>query len=148
MFRPELALAVDSGPEPPSTVTDCVARAIRAEYRLGQVKDDWAQNFKARMEERNREKNGSRRYQGGNNNNGARHQGNNQAQTGNNNKKGGKPNGNQASDNRKVEQKTNNGSSTPICGNYGKSHFGVCRKGSSTCFSCGQSGHFIKDYPS
>ena len=53
MFRPELALAIDSGPEPPSTVADCVVRAIRAEYRLGQVKNDWAQNCKARMEERN-----------------------------------------------------------------------------------------------
>ena len=42
MFRPELALAVDSGPEPPTTVADCVARAIKAEYRLGQVKEDRA----------------------------------------------------------------------------------------------------------
>ena len=42
MFRLELVLAVDSGPELPTTVADCVARAIRAEYRLGQMNDDQA----------------------------------------------------------------------------------------------------------
>ena len=38
MFKPELAMAIDSGSEPPTTVADYVARAIRAEYRLGRIK--------------------------------------------------------------------------------------------------------------
>jgi len=34
MFRPELALAIDSGSHPPSTVADCLERAMRAEYHF------------------------------------------------------------------------------------------------------------------
>ena len=78
-----------------------MARVIKAEYCLGQVKDDRVQNYKARIEEQNRDKNSYKKYQGGNNNNRARHQGNSQAQTRNNNKKRGKPNENQASNNRR-----------------------------------------------
>ena len=98
------------------------------------------------MKERNQEKNDNKKPQeGGNNNyNGLRNQGNNQPQMGNNNKKRGKLNGNQ-SDNRRVQQKTGNEDPPPTCGNYGKNYFIECCKGTLSCFSCGQSGHFIKD---
>ena len=77
MFKPELAMAIDSGSEPLTTVADCVARAIRVEYRLGQVKEERAQFHKAQMEEKNRERNGNKKPQGGGNFNRTRNQGNN-----------------------------------------------------------------------
>ena len=40
MFKPELAMAIDSGNYTPATVADCVERALRAEYRLAQVKEE------------------------------------------------------------------------------------------------------------
>ena len=52
MFRPELALAIDSGSQPPTTVADCLERAMRAEYHLIQVKEERAQFYKARKEEK------------------------------------------------------------------------------------------------
>ena len=67
MFRPELALNIDSGSSPPTTVADCLSRAIRAEYRLNQVKEDRVQAFKARREEKGRERPDERRPHGGNN---------------------------------------------------------------------------------
>ena len=147
MFKPELVMAIDSGSEPPTTVADCVARAIRVEYRLGKVKEERAQFHKARMEEKNRDRNGNKKPQEGGSFNGTRYQGNNQPQTGNFNKKRGKPNGNQAFNNRRVQQKTAGGNPNPTCGNCGKNHPGECRRGTMSCFSCGQNGHYIKDCP-
>ena len=40
MFKPELAMAIDSGNHTLATVVDCMERALRAEYRLAQVKED------------------------------------------------------------------------------------------------------------
>ena len=56
MFKPELAMAVDSSSKPPTTVADCVTRALRVEYRMTQVKEEWAQFYKAQLDERNQEK--------------------------------------------------------------------------------------------
>ena len=56
MFKPELAMAIDSRNQPPVTVADCLERAVRAEYRLTQVKEERAQFFKARKEERTKDK--------------------------------------------------------------------------------------------
>ena len=56
IFKPELSMAIDSGNQPPVTVADCVERAMRAEYRLAQVKEERAQFFKARKEEKTKEK--------------------------------------------------------------------------------------------
>ena len=47
MFKPELAMEIGSGTEPPLIVVDCMARALRAEYRLAQVKEERAQFHKA-----------------------------------------------------------------------------------------------------
>ncbi|XP_070057035.1 uncharacterized protein [Nicotiana tomentosiformis] len=38
-------------------------------------------------------------------------------------------------------------SPTPRCDQCGKSHFGLCRRGSDTCYSCGQLGHMMRHYP-
>ena len=56
MFRPELALAIDSGSHPPSTVADCLERAMRAEYHLVQVKEERDRYIKARKEEKTQSK--------------------------------------------------------------------------------------------
>ena len=39
MFKPEVSMAIDSRNQPSVTVADCLERAIRAEYRLTQVKE-------------------------------------------------------------------------------------------------------------
>ncbi|XP_016579264.2 uncharacterized protein LOC107876974, partial [Capsicum annuum] len=36
----------------------------------------------------------------------------------------------------------------PRCETYGRNHFGRCQLGSIVCYSCGQSGHFQRKYPS
>ncbi|KAL5578042.1 hypothetical protein UlMin_019741 [Ulmus minor] len=37
MFRPDIALAIESGGSPPTTMARCVERAVRIEYRMGDV---------------------------------------------------------------------------------------------------------------
>ena len=54
MFRPELALNIDSGSALSSTVADCLSRAIRAEYRLNQLREERALAFKAKKEEKSK----------------------------------------------------------------------------------------------
>ncbi|WMV50500.1 hypothetical protein MTR67_043885 [Solanum verrucosum] len=41
-----------------------------------------------------------------------------------------------------------NGSSVPTCQKYGKSHLGKCMIGMDNYFSCGKSGHRLRDFPS
>ena len=155
IFKLELSMAIDSGNQPPVTVADCVERAMRAEYRLAQVKKERAQFFKSRKEERTKEKqNGDHKKSQGsgpNNHNGPRNQNtnqyNNNTNNGHNNKKRGKPNGNQTYENRNVQQRTNNYTPHPPCKTCGKNHPGECRRGTLSCFACGQSGHFVKDCP-
>ena len=48
MFRPNIALAIESGGSPPTMVAKCVERAIRIEYRLVELKEERARNFEAR----------------------------------------------------------------------------------------------------
>ena len=48
MFRPDIALAIESGGSPPTTVAKCIEMAIREEYRLAWLKKERAQNFEAR----------------------------------------------------------------------------------------------------
>ena len=45
MFRPKIALAIESGRSPPTTAAKCVERAIRIEYILAQLKEERARNF-------------------------------------------------------------------------------------------------------
>ncbi|GMN27167.1 hypothetical protein TIFTF001_046119 [Ficus carica] len=52
MFRSDLAVVISSGPHPPLTVAECVSRAIRAEYWVGQNKEQKAKFFKEKREEK------------------------------------------------------------------------------------------------
>ncbi|GMN57665.1 hypothetical protein TIFTF001_026767 [Ficus carica] len=52
MFWTDISKQVSVGSSPPTLVSDCVSRAIRAEYWINQDKDAGAQIFKARKEEK------------------------------------------------------------------------------------------------
>ena len=52
MFRLDIALAIESRGGPPTTVADCMDRAIRVEYRLAQLKEERARHFEAKRNQR------------------------------------------------------------------------------------------------
>ncbi|GMN19638.1 hypothetical protein TIFTF001_045216 [Ficus carica] len=52
MFRLDLAVVISSGPHPPLTVAECLSRAIRAEYWVGQNKEQRAKFFREKREEK------------------------------------------------------------------------------------------------
>ncbi|GMN64588.1 hypothetical protein TIFTF001_033656 [Ficus carica] len=52
MFRTDISKQVSAGSSPPTLVSDCVSRAIRAEYWINQDKEVRAQIFKAKKEEK------------------------------------------------------------------------------------------------
>ncbi|GMN21076.1 hypothetical protein TIFTF001_040018 [Ficus carica] len=52
MFRTDIAKQVSAGSSPPTQVSDCISRAIRAEYWINQDKEARAQIFKAKKEEK------------------------------------------------------------------------------------------------
>ena len=45
MFRSDIALAIESGGSPPTTVARCIERAVQIEYRMAQVKEEKKQVF-------------------------------------------------------------------------------------------------------
>nr|GMN24011.1 hypothetical protein TIFTF001_043746 [Ficus carica]GMN24069.1 hypothetical protein TIFTF001_043751 [Ficus carica] len=52
MFRSDIAKQVSAGDSPPTRVSDCISRAIRAEYWINRDKEERAQFFKAKKEEK------------------------------------------------------------------------------------------------
>ncbi|GMN47258.1 hypothetical protein TIFTF001_016447 [Ficus carica] len=52
MFRTDIAKQVSARSSPPTLVSDCISRAIRAEYWINQDKEARAQIFKAKKEEK------------------------------------------------------------------------------------------------
>ncbi|GMN21986.1 hypothetical protein TIFTF001_040153 [Ficus carica] len=52
MFRTDISKQVSAGSSPPTLVSNCVSRAIRAEYWINQDKEARGQIFKARKEEK------------------------------------------------------------------------------------------------
>ncbi|GMN62730.1 hypothetical protein TIFTF001_031814 [Ficus carica] len=52
MFQTDIAKQVSAGSSPPTLVSDCISRAIRAEYWINQDKEARAQIFKAKKEEK------------------------------------------------------------------------------------------------
>ncbi|GMN70172.1 hypothetical protein TIFTF001_039215 [Ficus carica] len=52
MFRTDIAKQVSAGSSPPTLVSNCISRAIRAEYWINQDKEARAQIFKAKKEEK------------------------------------------------------------------------------------------------
>jgi len=132
MFRPDISLSVEGGSDPPTTTTDCIERAYRAEHRLNQLKE-----IRNRMYENKRKQNN----QGSNQNRGqltSQSQGQNKN---NNNKRKG--NGQANRDTRQSVPKRSN-ITYPTCGKCGKNHQGECRQGTMACYKCGKEGHFAK----
>ncbi|KAL5540684.1 hypothetical protein UlMin_043336 [Ulmus minor] len=137
MFRPELAVVIDSGDNPPTTVAECIDRALRAEYRLTQAKEERNRIFEARKNQKGQTKQGyemkpnsqaQRTNQYGNNNN--KRKGNFGGQ------KNGKGSGSQS-------KKPN--ITYPTCKKCGKNHPGECRSGTNACIICGKEGHYAKN---
>ncbi|GMN65087.1 hypothetical protein TIFTF001_034150 [Ficus carica] len=52
MFRTDIAKQVSAGSSPPTLVSDCISRAIRAEYWINHDREARAQIFKAKKEEK------------------------------------------------------------------------------------------------
>ncbi|GMN63716.1 hypothetical protein TIFTF001_032783 [Ficus carica] len=52
MFRTDIAKQVSAGSNPPTFVSDCISRVIRAEYSINQDKKAMAHIFKAKKEEK------------------------------------------------------------------------------------------------
>ena len=52
MFRMDIAKQVSAGSSPPTLVSDCISRAIRAKYWINQDKEARAQIFRAKKEEK------------------------------------------------------------------------------------------------
>ena len=52
MFCPKLAVVIDSGDNPPTIFAECVDKALRAEYRLTQAKEEWNRIFEARKNQK------------------------------------------------------------------------------------------------
>ncbi|GMN60379.1 hypothetical protein TIFTF001_029465 [Ficus carica] len=52
MFRTNIAKKVSAGSSPPTLVSDCISRVIRAEYWINQDKEAMAQIFKVKKEEK------------------------------------------------------------------------------------------------
>ncbi|GMN68597.1 hypothetical protein TIFTF001_037650 [Ficus carica] len=149
MFRSDLAVVISSGPYPPTTVAECVSRAIRAEYWVGQNREQWAKFFKAKKEEKAQAKQyqvrpsqtPQQRGQGG-----PLGQNSNSKQYGNNHQKrkwnvGGL--GNQQNCPQKKNASDNNNYST--CQKCGRKHPRDCRAGTNRCFLCGKEGHYARN---
>ena len=48
MFRPEITVLVESEEHPPTTMADCVSRALRAEHRVNQSREECIKLYEAR----------------------------------------------------------------------------------------------------
>ena len=131
MFRPDISLSVEGGSDPPTTTTDCVERAYRAEHRLNQLKE-----MRNRMYENKRKQNNQ-----GNNQNRGQLTNQSQGQNKNNNNNKRKGNGQANRDTRQSAPKRSN-ITYPTCGKCGKNHQGECRQGTMACYKCGKEGHF------
>ena len=52
MFRPETTALVDTGLVPPTSVADCVSRAIRVEFHVARQKEEREKHWEAKKKER------------------------------------------------------------------------------------------------
>ncbi|GMN26140.1 hypothetical protein TIFTF001_040807 [Ficus carica] len=149
MFRTDISKQVSAGSSPPTLVSDCVSRAIRAEYWINQDKETRARIFKARMEEKAMVKQTQPRqiseaFPKGQNSNPAQSSkqfGRNKL-IGNFTGQGQQKNYPQRRNNRGNE---GNNTDYPMCAKCGKKHLGVCRVGSNACYLCGKEGHYARN---
>ncbi|KAL5537339.1 hypothetical protein UlMin_046267 [Ulmus minor] len=139
MFKPDIALAIESGGSPPTTVARCVERAVRIEYRMAQVKEERNKYFEAKRSQR---KVGTE-VQAKDSNRGSRPGGRPNQSTGF--KKKGKPTGQGGQSNQPQRRNSQN---RPACQKCGKTHQGECRAGNpNMCYRCGKEGHYAKFCP-
>ncbi|GMN62448.1 hypothetical protein TIFTF001_031546 [Ficus carica] len=148
MFHPDLAVVINSGPHPPLTVAECVSRAIRAEYWVGQNKEQRAKFFQEKREEKaqakqNQAKQGQTSQQKGQ---GGPSGQNNNRQYGSNQQKR-KWNAGRQGNQQNFPQKKNtpDSNSYPTCQKCGRRHPGDCRAGNGRCFLCGKEGHYARN---
>ncbi|GMN40327.1 hypothetical protein TIFTF001_009553 [Ficus carica] len=149
MFRTDISKQVSAGSSPSTLVSDCVSRAIRAEYWINRDKEARAQIFKARKEEKAVVKQTQPRQSSESNQKGQTSgPAQNSKQFGRNKRKG---NFSGQGQQRNFPPKRNNrgieGSNTdfPQCAKCGKKHPGVCRMGTNACYLCGKEGHYARN---
>ncbi|KAL5580647.1 hypothetical protein UlMin_013089 [Ulmus minor] len=139
MFKPDIALAIESGGSPPTTVARCVERAVRIEYRMAQVKEERNKYFEAKRSQR---KEGTE-VQAKDSNRGSRPGGKPNQSTGFTKK--GKPTGQGGQSNQPQRRNSQN---RPACQKCGRNHQGECRAGNpNMCYRCGKEGHYAKFCP-
>ncbi|KAL5553902.1 hypothetical protein UlMin_041303 [Ulmus minor] len=139
MFKPDIALAIESGGSPPTTVARCVERAVRIEYRMAQVKEERNKYFEAKRSQR---KVGTE-VQAKDSNRGSRPGGKPNQST--SFKKKGKPTGQGGQSNQPPRRNSQN---RPACQKCGKTHQGECQaRNPNVCYRCGKEGHYAKFCP-
>ncbi|GMN65119.1 hypothetical protein TIFTF001_034190 [Ficus carica] len=149
MFRTDIAKQVSAGSSPPTLVSDCVSRAIRAEYWINQDNEVRAQIFKTKKEEKAVVKQAQPRQNAEPNQRG---QPSSPAQSSkqfgrNKRKENFTGQGQQRNYPQKKINRGNEGNSNsyPACAKCGRKNPGVCRMGTNTCYLCGKEGHFAKN---
>ncbi|KAL5583320.1 hypothetical protein UlMin_015762 [Ulmus minor] len=136
MFCPDIALAIESGGGPPTTVADCVDRAIWVEYRLEKLREERARHFEAKKSQKKE----SGTYQGKKYNQGSKltHKPNQTIGF----KKKRQPIGQW---NQKNQPQKQNSQNYPPCKKCGRTHPGECRaKNPNICYRCGKERHYAK----
>ncbi|GMN62429.1 hypothetical protein TIFTF001_031500 [Ficus carica] len=145
MFHPDLAVVISSGPHPPLTVAECVSRAIRPEYWVGQNKEQRAKFFQENREEKaqakqNQAKQGQTSQQKGQG--GPSGQNNNRQYGSNQQKRKWNAGGQGNQQNFPQKKNTPDSNSYPTCQKYGRRHPRDCRAGNGRCVLCGKEGHY------
>ncbi|GMN64534.1 hypothetical protein TIFTF001_033600 [Ficus carica] len=149
MFRTDIAKQVSAGSSPPTLASDCVIRAIRAEYWINRDKEARAQIFKAKMEkgavvrqvQPRQSSETNQKGQPGSLAQGSKQFGRNKRKE-NSTGQGQQRNYPQKKNNRGNEGNSN---SYPVCAKCGRKHPGVCRMGTNACYLCDKEGHFAKN---
>ncbi|KAL5579934.1 hypothetical protein UlMin_012376 [Ulmus minor] len=141
IFRPSIATIADAGDHGPQTVAECIDHALRAEFREKENLREQVSNNSSCQNPQSNNNNYARnntRYQ---NNRGIE---NNQGKSGvnrNDKRKGNSIGGSNTNPNKK-NKPNNRGSTYPTCPKCGKHHPGQCRLGTTSCYTCGNEGHY------
>ena len=144
MFKTDLAVVISGGGRPPTTVEDCVGRAIRAEYWVNQNREERAKFFKAKKEERAKGKQNPEAQSKGQGSNPG--QSNKQYSHVSNKRKWNRHAENQKGQPQKKISSGSGNNGNPTCFNCGKKHPRECKFGTNICFICGKEGHFAKNF--
>ncbi|GMN23727.1 hypothetical protein TIFTF001_050287 [Ficus carica] len=151
MFCTDIAKQVSAGSSPPTLVSDCISRAIRAEYWINRDKEARAQIFKVKREEKaaakpTQPRQGSETYPKDQMSNPVQ----DSKQSGKNKRKGNFSGQNQQGN--FLQKKNNRGNEDtnidyPVCARCGKKHSGMCKLGTNACYICDKEGHYARNCP-